>query len=99
VLLSAIWLCPGCCNAAAARRFRDSNGNDEAVDELLQVTWEVARNVPTTTAGAIATLKYLGQIGPENACQEYRDWLAMLHGNLAKALARVTDSAYPRYVD
>jgi hypothetical protein len=49
-------------------RFRNSP-DDETVDELHKLTWEVARNVPTTTAGAIAILKYLGRTGSENASQ------------------------------
>jgi hypothetical protein len=85
-------------HAAAEHRFRNSS-DDEAVDELRQLTWDIARNVPTTTLGAIATLKYLGRSSPKSASQDYCDWLATLHRSLAAALERVTDSAYPRYLD
>jgi hypothetical protein len=51
-------------HAAAERRYRDAG---EAVDELRKLTWEIARNVPATTDGVIATLKYLGRVGPDDA--------------------------------
>ena len=79
---------------AGELRYRNAG---EAVDELRKLTWEIAGNIPATIDGTIATLKYLGRVGPDGGSQDYYelDSAATPLASHCVRLEPANDSTYP----